>query len=401
MSRKSREERLHVLKLICRNNGVRDICEISDWSPNTVRKFLAECGEATQAFHNRTVVGLSCTRLEIDEIWSYLYCKQDQVGAARARAAEKAKTKPATGRRKAREVPERAGDLWTWTAFDPDSKLFVDWHVAGRGVDDCLTFIESVRSRVEGRMLITTDGLTTYQNCIEAVFRDNADHVVIRKVLKGKWDYETGTRSMGVLAMHKELQSGREVDLTRASTSLAERHHATMRTWNPRLNRQTYRFSKKYENDVHVKAIYALYYNFKREHAGLRGITPAMAAGLTDKLWSFEDMLDVVDAHTSAKRARPEPSGPPEPPSDAPRPLEPGERTNMPYAVVHSLLHRRAVVHMTDHGLMRIDASPSTRRYGCSDLDEANALAADLAPEHNGVCAVCITRRYHTRKQPT
>ena len=165
----TRKEQKLMLTLMCRGNGICDIVEITGHSPTTVRAHLARFGEALAATHDRLVRGVSPRRLELDELWSYVYAKREKNISTEVR-----KLAP----------PDERGEFYTWTALDPDSKLFITFHIGDRGEGTAVPFLQDLASRVLGQVLITTDGHPVYVNAIQEVFGDRADHVVIQKTIK-------------------------------------------------------------------------------------------------------------------------------------------------------------------------------------------------------------------------
>ena len=161
----SREKQSLLLRCMVRGCGVLDSADIVECDPGTVLRYLAVFGEALAAAHDRLVRGFRCKRVEVDELWSYVY------GKDRNRATWVA------------GAPEWAGDYFTWTAIDPDTKLFITRYTSKRTLKDARTVMFDLRSRLIGRVLITTDALRLYKRAIAFTFGDDADHVVIEKVL--------------------------------------------------------------------------------------------------------------------------------------------------------------------------------------------------------------------------
>lgn len=380
------------MRCFCRGCGIADAAEIADVSTTTVRRYLGRFGTALAAFHDRVVRDVPCTRLQVDEIWSFIYAKAETVRAMSS-------------------PPEQAGDAYTWTAFDPDNKLFLSWLVGGRGLEFATPFLQDVKARVRGKPLLTTDAHGPYPEAVQLAFGDDVDHVVIRKALGSQWNRETGERKVTVYAMHKEPQNQSDIDLSRASTSLAERHHGSMRNFMSRFTRQTYKFSKKFENHLHAQAIYAAYYNFSKRHDGFKGperhFTPAMKAGLARGVFSYSDLLDEVDRYWAVAAV----GRPSEPSPQALRHqgvirLQPGATADSGFFVMHDAIKRQAKVHVGAcrnccHGAGRAGGGRSTAWYATGDdLEDAKRLAASLAPHDHSECAICITHSYRTRRQP-
>ena len=238
---------------------MRSISRVLGVSPNTVTKLLVDAGMACRQFHDLAVWGLTPKHVECDELWSFCYAKEHRVATALC---------PSGG----------AGDVWTWTALDRDSKLLISWHVGGRDLTAAKTFMHDLRGRVESRVQVTTDGHLPYPEAVDDAFGADVDYATL---VQG-----TKQRVLG------------NPDLSEVSTSGVERHNLTMRTALRRYTRSTIAFSKKFENHCHAVALYAVHYNWVRTHRSLAqpyATTPAMAAGLTDKLHSMEWLLEQID----------------------------------------------------------------------------------------------------------
>lgn len=268
-------KRAQILTLLCEGVSMRSISRIVDVSINTVSKLLVDAGEACAAFHDENVRGVKASRIQCDEIWSFTYAKQRNVADAAA-------------------APEGAGDTWTWTALDADSKLIVSWLVGGRDSEYALAFMDDLRQRLANRVQLTTDGHKAYLEAVEDAFGDDVDYAQLVKLYgeapEGQRRYSpavcTGARKSAVTG---------NPDRAHVSTSFVERQNLTMRMHMRRFSRLTNAFSKKLENHTHMVALYTVWYNFVRIHKTLR-VTPAMAAGVTTRVWSMEEIAEVVDA---------------------------------------------------------------------------------------------------------
>lgn len=250
---------------------------MADVSLNTVTKLLVEVGAACQRFHDEYVRDVRVKRLQCDEIWSF-------IGA---------KAKNVTSEKKA----EGWGDCWTWTALDADTKLCVSFLVGGRDAGWAMEFMEDCASRIKGRVQVTTDGLKAYLEAVEGAFGMDCDYAVLQKLYGSPSEDEQRRYSPArCIGCDMKVISG-DPDPKHVSTSYKERHHLTMRMSMRRFTRLTNAFSKKVQNHAAMVAIHAVHYNFVRIHKTLR-ITPAMAAGLSDRLLSLEDMILMADSYT-------------------------------------------------------------------------------------------------------
>lgn len=262
---------------------MRSISRVADVSINTVGKLLVDAGKACMAFHDEKVRGVTSKRIQVDEIWSFC--------AAKARNVESMK-----------QPVERAGDVWTWTALDADSKLIVQWHVGDRDADSAKVFMDDLSGRLANRVQLSSDGHKPYLEAVDLAFAGEIDYGMLVKVY-GPGYASAGRYSPAVCKGAKRTAITGNPDPRAISTSYVERANLTLRMHNRRFTRLTNAFSKKFESHVHMVALYAVWYNWVRIHKSLR-TTPAQAVGLTDKLMSFEDIVALMDA-AAPKPGRP------------------------------------------------------------------------------------------------
>lgn len=262
---------------------MRSISRVCDVSINTVAKLLADAGAVCMAFHDAKVQGVKAKRVQVDENWSFTYAKQKNVPTAKA-------------------APERAGDTWTWTALDADSKLIVQWYVGDRDGETARFFIDMLASRLATRIQLTTDGLRAYLDAVEGAFGADIDYAQLVKIYGEAPEAEKRYSPAECVGCRKTRIEGAP-DPAHISTSYVERQNLTMRMHMRRFTRLTNAFSKKFEGHVNMVALYTVWYNWVRIHKTLR-VTPAMAAGLTDKLMGFEDVVALMDA-VAPKPGRP------------------------------------------------------------------------------------------------
>lgn len=256
---------------------MRSISRVADVSINTVTKLLIEAGEACLKLHDELVRNVPSQRVQCDEIWSFCYAKQRNVATAEA-------------------APAGAGDVWTWTALDADSKLIVSYFVGDRSGESALILADDMRARIASeRVQITTDGHNAYLGAIEAAFGADTDYAMLEKVYKTDPANSRGRYSPPVCIGAKKRAVEGKPDLAHVSTSYVERSNLSIRMQNRRFTRLTNAFSKKFQNHVHALALYFAFYNFVRVHKSLR-MSPAMAAGIADRLWSIEDIVARMDA---------------------------------------------------------------------------------------------------------
>jgi IS1 family transposase len=267
-------KRVTILKCLLDGMSIRATARVADVSKNTVSKLLVEAGDACSAFHDEHVREVKSQRVQCDEIWSFVGCKQKNA-------------KPEAG--------EWRGDVWTWTAIDADSKLAISYLVGGRDGEYAIAFMDDLRSRLESRVQLTTDGHKAYLEAVEGAFGGDVDYAQLIK-LYGQPAGKTAERKYSpaeCTGIKKNVVEG-EPDKAHVSTSYVERQNLTMRMAMRRFTRLTNAFSKKIENHAHAVALHFMNYNFIRIHKSLK-VTPAMAAGVTDRLWEVEDIVKLVD----------------------------------------------------------------------------------------------------------
>jgi IS1 family transposase len=210
----------------------------------------------------------------MDEIWSFVYAKNDKVKSAKA-------------------APATAGDVWTWTAICADTKMIVSWLLGSRDMDAALSFAGDLRGRLANRVQLTSDGHRPYLTAVDAVFGDDVDYAMLVKIYGADPQAETRYSPAKCIGAEKKPKIGNP-DPKHISTSYAERSNLTMRMHMRRFTRLTNAFSKKVENHAAAIALHTMYYNFVRIHQTLR-VTPAMAAGVSDKLWDVSDIVEMLE----------------------------------------------------------------------------------------------------------
>lgn len=285
MNRLPLAKRTQILAMLCEGSSMRSISRVADVSINTVSKLLVEAGEACLALHDEMVRNVKASRVQCDEIWSFCHAKAKNVPTAKA-------------------APEGAGDVWTWTAIDADTKLIVSYHVGDRSGEAAMELMDDLRARLANRVQLTTDGHKAYLEAVEGAFGADVDFAQLVK-LYGPTATAPGRYSPAECTGIKKIRREGNPDIAHVSTSYVERQNLTMRMSMRRFTRLTNGFSKKLENHVHALALYFVFYNFTRVHKTLR-MSPAMAAGITDRLWSLEDVIARMDANAPA----PAPRGP-------------------------------------------------------------------------------------------
>jgi IS1 family transposase len=278
-------KRTQILSMLVEGSSMRSISRVADVSINTVAKLLVEAGEACLAIHDETVRGVKASRVQCDEIWSFCYAKEKNVATAKA-------------------APDGAGDVWTWTAIDADTKLMVSYFVGDRSGESAMILMDDLRARLANRVQLTTDGHRAYLEAVEGAFGADVDYAQLVKLYGGTEGAGPEKRysPADCTGIRKRRVEGNP-DERHVSTSHVERMNLSIRMQNRRFTRLTNAFSKKLDNHIHALALYFAFYNFCRVHKSLR-MSPAMAAGVSDRLWSLEDIVAKIDAMAPAPKPR-------------------------------------------------------------------------------------------------
>ena len=274
-----------VLNMLCEGQSMRATARLADVSFNTVAKLLIDAGKVAADLHDEMVQDVTASRVLCDEIWSFTHAKQKNVPNAEAASAE-------------------AGDTWTWTALDSDSKLIVSWLVGGRDGEYAIAFRDDLRSRLANRVQLTTDGHKAYLEAVEGAFGGDVDYAQLIKLYGEAPEAEQRYSPPTCIGTRERCVKGKP-DRQHVSTSHVERHNLSMRLHMRRFTRLTNAFSKKFENHMHMVALYTLWYNFIRIHKSLK-VTPAMVAGLSKTVWVMEDLVRIMDE----RAPKPGPRGP-------------------------------------------------------------------------------------------
>lgn len=273
--------RARILHMLVEGNSLRATARMADVSRNTVDKLLRDVGVACLAYQDDHLRKLPCKRVQCDEIWSFVYAKQ-------------------------KNVPESKrdefgyGDVWTWTAICADSKLVPCWHIDNRSTEAAEMFMDDLASRLENRVQLTTDGLKAYLEAVEGAFGANVDYSQLVK-LYGPAPEQEKRYSPSECNGTKKTRVQGSPDSRHVSTSYVERQNLTMRMSMRRFTRLTNAFSKRVENHMNAISLHFMYYNFGRIHQTLK-ITPAMAAKVTDHVWSLEEIAALIPGPVAKKR---------------------------------------------------------------------------------------------------
>ena len=274
-------KRIQILHMLVEGSSMRSISRVVGVSINTVTKLLMDAGEACQEFHDAAVRDVHASRVECDEIWSFCYAKEKTVSQATA-------------------APNGAGDVWTWTGLDRDSKLILSWAVSpGRGSAYAIELMDDLQSRLADRVQLTTDGHRAYLEAVEGAFGGAVDYAQLVKIYGSPQEVNQGRYSPAACLGATKMPVVGNPDYDSISTSFVERHNLTTRMSLRRFTRLTNAFSKKLENHLHALALYFVYYNFCRPHKSLKGHTPAMAAGLAEFPLGLDWIVDLIEQRSN------------------------------------------------------------------------------------------------------
>src|SRR6202453_1737297 len=265
-------KRAQIIAALVEGNSINATCRMLGVGKHTVLRLLEDAGCACAAYHDVMVRGLGTRRVQCDEIWSFVYGKDKNLTMEQMQAG--------------------AGSVWTWTAIDADSKLVISYMLGDRGASTAQAFMKDVASRLSNRIQLTTDGHRVYADAVENAFGSEIDYAMLVKIYGASNDGESRYSPASCIGCRTGVLSGAP-DQKHISTSYVERQNLSMRMGMRRFTRLTNGFSKKIENHGHQVALYFFHYNFCRVHSTLR-VTPAMEAGLTNHVWTLEELCALL-----------------------------------------------------------------------------------------------------------
>lgn len=281
MNRLDRKARAQILHLLCEGSSIRAVTRLTGASKNTVTKLLVDAGRACAAYQDRVLRNLPCKRVQVDEIWAFVYAKREQVRHTKA-------------------APADAGDVWTWTALCADTKLLASFYIGDRSFGAATDFLDDLRERLAERVQITSDGWRAYGYAIDTIFGNDVDYAQLQKIYGPDVEGEKRYSPAKCIGAKRVAVKGNP-DMSKVSTSFVERQNLTMRMHMRRFTRLTNGFSKKIENHTCAVALHTMFYNFVRIHQTLK-VTPAMAAGVTSRLWEMTDVIEMLEAWEESGR---------------------------------------------------------------------------------------------------
>jgi len=281
MNKLTIQRRAQVIACLCEGNGVRATARLCGLDKGTVSRLLVWIGEACTRYQDTALRNLSCKRVQVDEIWAFCGCKAKNLGP--------------------QHEGKNWGDIWTWTAIDPESKLLLCWFIGTRDASAAYHFMHDVAGRLANRVQLTSDGYKPYLAAVESAFGSEIDFAQLVKIYGATPDTPEARYSPAQCMGARKAAITGNPDFRHVSTSHAERLNLSIRMGNRRFTRLTNAHSKKAENHEHAFALFAMHYNFCKIHSGIR-VTPAMEAGVTDHVWELSEVIALLDC-AAAKAA--------------------------------------------------------------------------------------------------
>jgi IS1 family transposase len=276
MNKLSTEKKVAVISALCEGCSVRSTTRMTGVAKGTILRLLAEVGAACARYQDWAIRNVAAQRVQVDEIWSFVGCKEKNVTMAKLEAGI-------------------CGDVWTYTAIEAQTKLVISWLVGRRDAGTATEFLQDVAGRLSNRIQLTTDGHKMYLEAVPDAFGEDIDFAQLVKVYGNDPEGEKRYSPAQWQSSEKIARIGAPAE-KHISTSYVERQNLNMRMNMRRFTRLTNAFSKKIENHMHMIALFHMHHNFVRIHQTLR-VTPAMAAGVTGKLWSIHDVVALTEYH--------------------------------------------------------------------------------------------------------
>jgi IS1 family transposase len=276
MNRLTSDQRARVIECLIEGCSIRSTVRMTGIAKKTVMRLVVEVGAFCSDYQDKVFRNLKCQRLQVDEMWSFVGCKQKNVTPEMI----------ADGR--------FVGDAWLWVAIDADTKLVPSWYIGHRDPQSARDFIEDLAGRLANRVQLTTDGLKLYLKAIDTAFAGEIDYAMLVKIYGTASDGEKRYSPAVCLGCQSHTVSG-QPDPDHISTSYVERQNLSVGMTVRRFTRLTNAFSKKIENHAAAVALGYFAYNFIKIHRTLR-VTPAMAAGVTTRLWEVSDLVAAWEA---------------------------------------------------------------------------------------------------------
>jgi IS1 family transposase len=283
MNRLDTKTRAQVISCLIEGCSIRSTVRMTGVAKKTVMRLLVEVGDVCADFQDKAFRNLTCRRLQLDEMWAWIYCKEKH------RTQEIAKSHP------------DAGDIWLWVAVDADTKLVPCWTLGSRDLRTARDFVDDLASRLRNRVQITSDGHRPYVEAIERAFGSEVDYSILQKIYGAPLENETRYSPAQCIGVQERRVTGNP-DPKHVSTSYIERQNWTVRTKMRRYTRLSNGFSRKLRNHEAATALNYFSYNFIQIHRTLR-MSPAMAAGVTGKLWDVNDLVALWESYEAAQNS--------------------------------------------------------------------------------------------------
>ena len=283
MNKLTHEQRVQAVNCLIEGCSIRATVRMTGIAKKTVMRLLREVGEVCESYQDRMLRNLRCRRIQVDELWGFNYCKAKNVTP---------------------EIAEKvlnAGDVWLWVAIDPESKLVPCWTLGDRGAQTAFSFIHDLKDRLANRVQLTSDGHRVYLTAVESAFGSDVDYAMLVKIFGREQELDTRYSPPECIGTQLAVITGIP-NPKHISTSMVERQNWSVRTAMRRYTRLSNGFSRKIENHAAAVALNYFAYNFIKIHRTLR-MSPAMAAGVTDHLWSISDLVDLWESEEQKRAA--------------------------------------------------------------------------------------------------
>ncbi len=266
----SMDKKVAVISALVEGCSIRSTSRMTGVAKGTILRLLAEVGTTCADYQNRAIRNINAKRIQVDEIWSFCYAKQKNVTATMLET-------------------QYAGDVWTFTAIEAQSKLVIGWYAGSRDAGTATAFLQDIESRLANRVQLTTDGHKMYLTAVADAFGAGVDYAMLVKVFGNDPEAQKRYSPAACIGCEQKAIAGKP-DPKHVSTSYVERQNLNMRMNMRRFTRLTNAFSKKIENHIHSLALFHMHYNFCRVHQTLR-VTPAMEAGVSQHIWTIQEIL--------------------------------------------------------------------------------------------------------------
>lgn len=289
MNKLDRNIRAQVLHLLMEGNSVRGTARLVGVSKTTILKLIEDAGQAASWYQDRVFRNLPCTKIQADEIWGFVAVKE----AKRLKATK--------------NYSDQNGDVWVWICTCADTKLVPSFFVGKRDTYAAHSLMVDLSERLDGRKFqLTTEALNRYLPAVGAAFDpENIDYAMLNKQYGHSFEGKSGSAerrySPAICVGAKKVPITENPDPRHISTSFSERNNLNVRMHSRRMTRLTNAFSKKLENHYYAMALHFLYYNFVTVHQTLK-VTPALAAGVSKRLWEMKDVVELIEAWETAQK---------------------------------------------------------------------------------------------------